>query len=162
MNNNDLRGLNVSQPSQPAQVRPEEFDVTRKARQDALSTVNEVLGRAVRGPKISKKDLTKAIRALHTYGMYTDQVVGSLLKDFVRIIQIVAQYEVSLFAIRTNVKALVRALADKGIVTEDELRRIHDEDIMPKELEQMGISREQVREPSQDIEPQCDPCQTST
>jgi len=160
MNNNDLRGLGVSL-QQPAQVQPGEFDATRKARQDALSIAREVLGRAAKGSKVSKKELIKAIKALHTYSTYTDKVVGNLMKDFIRMIQIVAQYEVSLFAIRTNVKTLVKALADKGIVAEDELRRIHDEEIMPQELKQMGIS-EQTEEPSQDTGPQYGPGQTPT
>lgn len=128
-----------SQPGQAVQVDPtEEFDVNRKARQEALNRVKDVLDRAAQGSKLNQKDFKKALNNLYNYNRMSDELATGLVRDLFRIVRAVAQSEVNLFALRTNMKTVVLALEKQGVVTEEMMREIHDKEVLPAELKQMG------------------------
>jgi hypothetical protein len=54
--------------------------------------------------------------------------------DFVTLVKVLAETQVSHFGLRTNTKAIVRALVRKGLITEEELFNIHRLEIVPEEL----------------------------
>lgn len=124
----------VTQPKQQVEDPTEQYDTTRKARQECLKAVEEVLHRAAQGSKINRKDTIKALKNLYKVGTLSDEKIVGLIHDLFKAVRIIAQLEVNIFALRTNLKTVVRALSDKGIVTEDEMREIHDKIILPQEL----------------------------
>lgn len=140
--NNDLGDIVTKKEEEEVQApdvsHAEAFDIHRKARKEQLDKVRNVLNRSVAGAKLDKKSVTKALNALHSYGVLTDDIVSSLVESLYRVIRAVAQAEVSNFALRTNLKTLVRGLESKGIITQEEMRDIHDNQILPEELKNIG------------------------
>ncbi len=153
--NNNLGDLTPEQntPEQTAEVDPTtEFDVNRKARQDALLRVQDVLSRAARGSKLNQRDFIKAFDAVYQYGAMTDELVTGLMGDLLRVVKAVAQTEVNMFALRTNVKTIARALEKKGIVNYEEMEEIHNKEIVPEEMKRMGVKTDDTIIKKEDIE----------
>jgi len=110
------------------------FDVTRTARQEALEAMEAVLSRASRGSKIDGKELKKAFRSLFVLTKTHNDLCLVLMRDLYRLAMHLAQSEMNLFAIRTHLKAVVRGLERKGVITQAELEEIHDKEIVIEEL----------------------------
>jgi hypothetical protein len=144
----DLNAKNVKQSS--SEDPTETFDISRGKRQEALNQVKDLLERASQGSKFTQKDFKKAFSALYTYNSLTEKLIVSFLNDTYRIVKAVAQSEVSIFALRTNVKALVRALDRKELINRELIEEIHDKEILPEELKQMGVSEEEIEEMRKD------------
>jgi predicted RNA polymerase sigma factor len=138
--NQDLQGLNAGQqvqipPSRAASDDPTEgFDLTRKARQEALSSIKSVLDRAAQGHKTGRKQIDKALQALYVYSKHTDALMVSIIKDMYRIVQAMAGSEVALIGTKANVEALILGLENKEVITADEVKEISEKEILPKYL----------------------------
>jgi len=140
-----VRDVNTQEPqTQSVEDPADKFDVTRKARQDALKMLAQLLT-AAEGAKLSKKDVIKGFRALHEYCLHSDYMISAMVHDMYRIVHSVAQGEVNTFALRTNLKTLVKALELKDLVNQEELKEIHDQQVLPGELPP-GTTDEQVAE----------------
>jgi ribosome recycling factor len=145
-NNQNLGGLplrqkeEVSSQQEQERDRVEQFDVTRKARQGALESVRKTLLQA-EDSKLSRKDLMKVLKALYQYSVSADELTAATLKDMYKLLQAMAQQEMNVFALRTNLKTLIKGLEKKGLVVEDELRKLHDEEVLPLEIEELKKQR---------------------
>lgn len=141
MSNNEIteevkEAVNEEESQQPVDPA-EQFDVTRKARQVALNSVQEVLNRAVQGQKIDQRRLIKSLHALHDFSKLTDMLLIAVLGDMVKIIRAVASSEANIFAGTSKLKAMVDVLQSKEIMTEEELIEMHDTKTLPEILERM-------------------------
>lgn len=136
MNNKDLGGLPQKDVKKEVKDPTAEFDLTRKARDEALGTVRAAMNRS-EDNKLSGKDVKKAIQGLYTCSKHTDDLLISLIRDIYRIVHAVAQGEVNTFTLRTNLKTVSKALIDKGVLDEEELKKLHDETVLKEELEKV-------------------------
>lgn len=141
MSTDETKELTTEEPLIEADLS-EEFDITRQARQETLSLVEEVLTRAAQGSKITQKDLHKAISSLYSLGQQVDQMLAGIVHDMFNIVKAVAQSETTTFAIRTNLKALVRALEQKEIINQEEMEKVFDE-VLNEEIQQMAPNPEE-------------------
>ena len=143
IDNNELTKDPPSQPINPA----EQFDVTRKARQEALNSVQEVLNRAVQGGKVNQSQLVKALYGLHDFAKLTDALLIAVLNDMVTIIRAIAGGEANTFACTSKLKAMVDLLEEKKLLTEIELIEMHDKKTLPKIIEKMKEKEELQMQP---------------
>jgi hypothetical protein len=99
-----------------------EFDITRKDRMDTLSAVNETLKKLAEGQKLNSKRTIDMIKKLSAHAVLLDELVVTLLQEMYRIVQAIANQEVSDFSLRASMDALASALIDKGLITKVELQ----------------------------------------
>jgi hypothetical protein len=142
------------EPVQQAQQDPTaQFDVTRQARQEAIKQLEQVLDRASKGSKLDGKEMKKALRSLYVLTNTHDGLLLIFMRDMYRMAMHMAQDQMNLFAIRTHLKTIVKALEQKGVVTEKELEEIHDKEILPQEFPAMEKAVEEAeREISEEEE----------
>ncbi len=112
----------------------EQFDTTRLVRKEALKSANEVLERIKKGAKLNKKDITKALTSLTLCLEMEDQLVLLLFRELFKMAQVMANEEVGLFSLGANMKAIIKGLDRKGVVSETELAEIFTKEILPEEL----------------------------
>lgn len=144
MENDGQEGATANEDSEKViaeYTRPEEpvdptaeFDPTREDRINCLRQVETVLKLGYSGKKIDRKDIMKALTNLTRFVSLQEQQMQTMLSDMLNIVQAVAKNETSVFALRTNTKALLIGLVKKGFVTAEEIMNIHNREVLPAEL----------------------------
>ena len=128
----------------------EQFDVTRKARTDALEQIEKMLTRATNGFNMDKKDTLKCLRQFYVICLMQDMLLKALMADLVRGIQSMAKGEVDLFNLTAKVFTITQALYSKDLVSQDELEKIHQEVTVPKLLAQFKDNNNEGEEVKED------------
>ena len=126
MSTNEITQLTMEETSEQVNST-EELDVTRQGRQTTLSIIKDVLDKGQTSSKINQKDLRKALVALYSLGQQVDETISAIICDMFSMVKAIAQSESNTFAIRTNMKALIRALEQKNIINQEEMEKIFKE-----------------------------------
>lgn len=120
----DVPEINAVEP--PSEEKPTdptaEFDITREDRKQALSAVNETLQKLANGQKLNAKKTIDMLKKVSAHAVLLDELVVTLLQEMYRIVQAVANQEVSDFSLRASMDALASALIDKGLVSKADLQ----------------------------------------
>ena len=139
MNSNTKLEEQLPDQQEAIQEAVEKADVTRKARQEAYSIVHGILNRADRGDQIKHDDLMTAIRNLFIATGHMDELLQDVATDMITSIKAIASSELNLLSINIKLKTFVTLLERKGILTEEELMKLHDTEIFPEIMKGLGI-----------------------
>ena len=112
----------------------EQFDVTRAARQDALSQVETILTRAASGRNVDKKETLKCLRGLYVVAYMQDMLIKGLMGDLIGAIRAMAKVEVEQFNTAAKLFTVTQALYKKGLVSPQEMEQFHQEITVPQLL----------------------------
>jgi len=127
-----------------AEAAVEQFDLTRKARTDALEQIEKLLTQVSKGYNMDKKETIKCLKHFYVLCLMQDMLVRGLMADFVNSIRSVAKTEVEVFNLSAKVFTLTQGLYKKGLMTQDDLEQIYKEVTMPQLLAQLQPQTEGV------------------
>ena len=105
-----------------------QFDVTRTARKEALKKTEEILESSAP----DKDEVLKCMRGLYMVTFMQDALITSLMADFVRSIRSMAKVEVDIVNGTAKLFTVTQALYKKGLVTQEEMEKIHQEITVPQ------------------------------
>jgi hypothetical protein len=134
-NNKDLSGFQQPTDEEEPIDPTENFDTTRKTRRAELEVVAAILQRASKGERLKPKSFLDAIKSIFTYLYNTENLTIQMLKDMYGIVQAVAKAEMNIFVLMLKMKTLIKLLENKELITEEELKKVHDDEIIPKEMQ---------------------------
>jgi len=136
-------------PQVPSESEPVDFDITGEARQHALDNASEKLTEALGGlsklleSKTVSEEMSQvltclnsACRSLQKQAADLDQLVRVLLNDLVNLIQTVYFDEVKASTQVAHINALHLALVDTGLTTDEKIKKILIEKVIPKLTQQ--------------------------
>lgn len=125
------------------------FDVTRTARQEALSQVENVLTKAASGRSIDKKELLKVIRALYVTTKMQDMLLVEFIPTLIRTVRSMAENEVQSFNTMAKLFTVTQALYKKGLVSEEEMEQYHKELTVPALMANLGVNQDDKATPEE-------------
>lgn len=134
------------QQSMSAEEAAKLFDLTRKARQESCKEVERFLQKAAQGHKLDRGETGKIFKNLLIALRLLDETVIKMMSDMVLIIRNAAEVEAQMTQESAMLATLNLALQEKGLVSNEDLNRIHKEKIVPELKERLEKLREEIKE----------------
>lgn len=123
-----------------------QFDVMREARKNALAQVDNIVSASSSGESLGKTETLQCIRALHMVTYMQDVLITSLLGDLVRAIRGMAKIEIDSFNSTAKLFTVTQALYKKGVVTQEDMEKIHQEITIPQLMANLKVDENKKKE----------------
>jgi len=130
----------------------EQFDVTRKARQDAFNHVEKVLSRASRGFKLDRKEITKVLSNLWMVNKTHDMLLIAIMGDMMRTVRATAENEGGVINLEAKIRTLATALNDYDVLSEEQIEKTHREKTYPALKQQLEQAQGQPQDDDDDLD----------
>lgn len=128
-----------------------QLDPTRKAREEAIRKIEAVLHSVDKGHSLNQKKLMKLCTAIHSICFYQEQLLRGLYADMIRAATRIMNSEKSSLGLAAQVQAITYLLADKNLISAEELDKMKKERVLSEMLAELQKGQAEVVADSSNI-----------
>lgn len=133
----------MSETNQPSQEMSK-MQQLAKQRYECLFKVQKIISQGEKY-NLDKKDITKALKGLVESSLLFEGMLQLYAQDMFRMADAIGQSTSNMFTNSAVTKALIKTLVQKGITTEEELKKITEEEVLPEMIAEFEKGREEVK-----------------
>jgi hypothetical protein len=134
-------------PVKEARKVPPILEQLDSKRTEGIQRLRKVLTREQLGKKLDREDMSQALHGIDTILSAEYGMIAVLLKDTVAALSMVRAIENSMYQLAIQLGTVAKVLENKGMITEDEIKKTWEEEVKPKYEAAQKAAQEASTEP---------------